>query len=184
MGEVRSLRTPAMWNGAFVAGLALVPGGVAMPVPDVSGRSADTDSAWRPSLLAVDAALQSGDRAGAANAWLQAHREAQRTRSWEALLAVGEASLEVGTSPAAQIDATARARPLFLAAMFRARDTQSVDGVLAVSNAFGSLGDRAAVEQGIQIARRIAGADLVAQDRVRQFEEATKATVLLARRAS
>ncbi len=184
MGDVRSLRTPAIWNASLVAGLALVLGGVVIPVSDVIERSQENDGALRSSLQAVDTALASGDVAGAADTWLRAHGQAQRARSWEALLAVGEASLKVGTSPGARIDATARARRLFLAALFRAQDARSLDGVLAASNAFASLGDRETVEQGIRIGRRIAGPDLLAQDRIRRFEETTRAMVVLARRAS
>ena len=44
-------------------------------------------------------------------------------------------------------------------ALFRARDHQSLDGVLAVTEAFGRLGDTAVVLQALRIAEGMAGRD-------------------------
>ena len=183
MSELRRWRSLGIWLGALVAGLALVVLGVPGPSPDAIGRAPEVSSAWGPSLQAMRTALESGDVRTANTAWLRAYGEAQRARSWEAFLAVGEASLALGTAPGSPIDARARARQLFLAALFRARDAQSLDGVLAASSAFAVLGDHEIVEQGIRMGRRLAGTDAVALDRVERFEEAMTVT-FLARHAS
>ena len=49
-----------------------------------------------------------------------------------------------------------RARELYLSALFRARDTGSLDGVLRVAGAFNTLGDRDVTTHAVRMADRLA----------------------------
>jgi hypothetical protein len=61
------------------------------------------------------------------------------------------------------------ARRAYISAMVRARSAHSLEGALRVTDAFARLGDRDMVEQGVRIARELAGRDDKAIDRVDEF---------------
>src|SRR3972149_5405313 len=66
-----------------------------------------------------------------------------------------------------------KARETYLAALFRARQDASLDGVLRVAEAFADLGDAAVVQRCLDIARAVAAQarDARGEDRVRVFAE-------------
>jgi hypothetical protein len=135
---------------------------------ELAGSSgARPDVPWQSSLREMDRALARGDIRSAATAREDAYRAAFMSRRWEALLAAGDATLQLGEAVHSRRAAEAEARRCYLSALFRARAARSLDGVLRVTEAFVRLGDREVVQLGIRIAYDLAGEDEVAQERVR-----------------
>jgi hypothetical protein len=96
-------------------------------------------------LSAVDAAIADGDRRRAVHTWWDAYGLALRTRSWDAMVTVGDAALKVDAllSPAGPglSGFRAEARQAYLIALFRARDAGAPEGLERVADAFSALGD-------------------------------------------
>ncbi len=65
---------------------------------------------------------------------------------------MADAYLRIGNAAKGRQGAVARARPVYLHALFRARDAGSLEGVLRATEALAGLGDLNAVERGIRIA--------------------------------
>ena len=128
------------------------------------------ETAWHEHLQAADAAMAERNVSGAVRVWHEAHGAARRSGTWDALVQVGDASVRIGElAPARSGAARARARDLYLSALFRARAQRSLDGVLRVTEAFAALGDADVVSQGLRIAGRLAASQgPAAQDRVRE----------------
>ena len=114
----------------------------------------------------MDAALTRADRVSAATARHRANLAALGSRSWEGFLAVGDAALRLGDAAGERRAMEPEARRAYLSALAYARAQRSLDGVLRATEAFARLGDRDMVEQGIRMARDLAGADDDAQARV------------------
>jgi hypothetical protein len=140
------------------------------------------ESAWREHLQATDAALAERNPSRAARVWQEARSAALRSGAWNALVEVGDASVRIGElAPARNGAARARARDLYLSALFRARGQRSLDGVLRVTEAFAALGDADVVSQGLRIAGRLAASQgPAAQDRVREAASRLGARHLMA----
>lgn len=134
-----------------------------------SARKGDTP--WTSPLRDMDQAIARGDVASAVTARQEAYRAAIASRKWEGFLAAGDAILRLGETTESRSLAEPEARRLYLSALFRARGQQSLDGVLLATEAFARLGDRDAVEQGLRMARDLAGSDPEAQARVRLVED-------------
>jgi len=113
-----------------------------------------------------DRALAEGDLVSAATARHRAHLAALGSRSWEGFLAVGDAALRLGDASGDRARMKPEARRAYLAALMRARSERSLDGVLRATESFAVIGDREMVEQGIRIARDVAGRDDLAQERI------------------
>jgi hypothetical protein len=122
-------------------------------VPPTASAVAATP--WAPHIAAVDAALRAGDVAAAATASTEAYRAALASRRWEGLVEAADAYLRVADAAGAPQAGAPRARELYLAALFRARDAGSVEGVVRVAQAFDSLGDREAADHAIRTAQRM-----------------------------
>lgn len=129
---------------------------------------------WSDSLQAVDEALARGDDASALRARHDAYRAALASHRWEALLAVGNASLRLRVLPGAAENMTAEARRLCLLALFRARQQGSLEGVLTVTEDFAAMGDRDVARQAYLMASAMAAE--------RREPEATARVVALAQR--
>jgi hypothetical protein len=69
---------------------------------------------------------------------------------------VGDAALRIATIPRLSWAFEAKARQVYLATLFRARDQSSIDRVLRTAEAFAALGDRAVVEQCLRVADDLA----------------------------
>lgn len=128
---------------------------------------------WTAHLERVEAALAHRNVSTAELAWRASYVEALRSRRWEGMLEVGEASLRIGEVAGARKPAEAKARQAYLTALFRARQQESLDGVLRAAEAFAALGDREVAEQGVYVAQRLAARaqDAQASERVRVVAE-------------
>ncbi len=136
-----------------------------------SASAPKADTPWMSSLQDMDQAIGRGDVASAVTARNEAYRAAIASRKWEGFLAAGDAILRLGEMTQSRSTAEPEARRLYLSALFRARGRQSLDGVLLATEAFARLGDRDVVEQGLRMARDLAGSDPEAQARVRLVED-------------
>ena len=135
--------------------------------------AAEAQIAWKAQLDRVDEAVSRHDVARAVLLWPEAYAAALRSRHWEGMVAVGDAYRRLGHLGGFPKASEAKARETYLAALFRARQDGSLDGVLRVAEAFAELGDRDVVEQCLRVARTLAGQahDARADDRVRAFAE-------------
>ena len=129
------------------------------PARQVVADQKPAPPAWQTALQAMDRALVAGDISAAEIAWHHAHGLAIHSRQWNALLAAGEAALRIGEHVVVRQPYRARAREAWLSALLRAREQRALDGVLAVAEAFGSLGDTTVVVQALRIADALAAHD-------------------------
>ena len=108
---------------------------------------------WAIPIRTMDRALTAGDLSAAERAWHEAYVAALGARRWEGMLAVGDAALRLGEVIRGPRVAVTQAREAYLAALFRARDRRSLDGVLRAAEAFDRMGDGELADR----ARRVAG---------------------------
>jgi hypothetical protein len=120
-------------------------------------RPQSVEAPWTEAIRVVDEALAAGDVSAAGRAWTEAYNAAQRSRRWEGLLAAGDARVRI--DQAAGGGKPVRARAAYLAALWRARQKGSLEGVLQAAEAFDSLGDAAAAAEALRIAEAVAGRD-------------------------
>ena len=141
---------------------------------------------WHVSLARVHEAVERKDYPAAARLWHEAYLAATSARRWEGLVEVADTYRRLGELGGFEAAASARARELYLTALFRARGEASLDGVLRVAAAFVELDDREVVEQCIQIAQHVAqqGQDPLGPLRVRMFVNRWNGRVLGAERAA
>lgn len=135
--------------------------------------AAEAQIAWKTQLDRVDEAVGRNDVAQAVLLWREAYAAALRSRHWAGLVSVGDAYRRLGELGGFRKASEAKARETYLAALFRARQDGSLDGVLRVAEAFADLGDGDVVERCLRVARTLAGQahDARADDRVRAFAE-------------
>lgn len=96
---------------------------------------------WAAHLQRLDEALRRNDTALADRAWQDAYVAALGSGRWEGMLAVGDAALRANTATRGRAISRARARHAYLAALFRARDHRSLEGMVYVGDVFAGLGD-------------------------------------------
>jgi len=101
----------------------------------------------------MDEALESRNSAAAARLWLSAQRAARSDQHWENLVAVGAARLRVAAITGGRKEAEAKARELYLLALFRARQHGSLDGLLRIAESFAALGEYRVADQTLRIAQ-------------------------------
>jgi hypothetical protein len=152
--EPRGSRTPAVLTAVVI--LAVITPVVARVSATRGQTGAEVEGPWTPHVRAVDRAVAQDSATGAVQAWYEAHGAALRSQRWEGLLAVGDAGLRIATMPRLSRAFEAKARQVYLLTLFRARDQASIDGVLRTAEAFATLGDRAVVEQALQVADQLA----------------------------
>lgn len=118
----------------------------------------------------MDAALARGDISTAVRARQSAHERATAARSWQGLLAVGDATLRLEEATGYRAVVLSEARRAYLTALYRARQQGSLEGALGAARAFAALGDRDMVEGSLAIAGDLAGrrGDSQASDQVRE----------------
>ena len=135
--------------------------------------AAESQIAWKAHLEKVDDAVSRNDLTQAVMLWREAYAAALRSRHWEGMVAVAEAYRRLGGLAGFARASEAKARQIYLAALFRARQEGSLDGVLRVAEAFADLGDREVVDRCIAIARTVAvqARDARGEQRVRVFTE-------------
>lgn len=167
--------------GAAVVPLLLL-GIAAAAERNVTAPDRTREAPWTVSLQKLDEALANKDISAAEQAWHDVYAKALGSRRWEGMVEAADAQLKIGTAAGARKASEARARGIYLAALFRARQQGSLDGVLRVADAFASLGDREVVDQCLRIAERLAahGSDPGARARVNAFRERTTSRILIA----
>jgi hypothetical protein len=130
-----------------------------------AGRSQD-EGVWTAHLRVVETELARGHVDVAVRVWHDAYGAALESRSWESMLAVGDAFMRIGHAAGTPGGARMNARDAYVIALIRARRNHSVDGALRSGEAFAGLGDRAIVEQSLYIAAQLATGNEQAQQRV------------------
>jgi hypothetical protein len=150
---------------ATLVGVALT---VAGPTQADSARLT-RESPWAAHVRTVDSALAARDIGAAERAWHAAYLAALGSWRWEGMVEVGDAAVRIGEASRLRQSANAKARNLYVSALFRARQQDSLEGVLRVAEAFAALGDREVVAQCVRIALRLAAQDPEAQADVRAF---------------
>lgn len=162
--------------GAVVASLglvfssALVSGAVSRGADPEAPRhemAKATVTLWAIHLAAMDEALRVGDVHAAQMAWREAYGAALGSRRWEGFADAGDAALRLGRASGSPSAGVPRARDLYLSALFRARDTGSLDGVLRVAASFSTLGDRDVTTQAVRMADRLAARGATPAQRAR-----------------
>jgi hypothetical protein len=162
MGDLRARRIFFSLVFTAVALLAALEVALARGGSPIAGPSAP----WVTPLHDMDSALARADLTAAATARHRAHLAALGSRNWEGFLAVGDAALRLGDAAGDRRAMEPVARRAYLSALTHARAQRSLDGVLRSTESFAHLGDRDMVEQGIRVARDLAGTDGDAQARV------------------
>jgi hypothetical protein len=129
-----------------------------------------TDDRWRAHLTTVENELARGHVDVAVRAWHDAYNAAVASRSWESMIAVGDAFMAIGRASGVTRGARMNAREAYLTALIRARRDRSLDGVLRTAQAFRELDDHAVAERCLRIAAQLAAGDEQAQQRLREWE--------------
>jgi hypothetical protein len=135
-----------------------------------AGRQRDA-GLWRVHLDFVEKELARGHVDVAVRAWHDAYGAALESRSWESMIAVGDAFMAIGRASGSVRGARLNARDAYVSAFIRARRQGSLDGVLRSAEAFRSLDDRAVAEQCLHLAARLAAGDERAEQRVNDARE-------------
>jgi hypothetical protein len=135
-----------------------------------AGRSRD-NTVWRAYLDLVGKELEQGHIDGAVRVWHDAYGAALESGSWESMIAVGDAFMNIGRASGTPGGARMNAREAYLTALIRARRDHSVDGALRSAEAFRQLGDRSVVEQSLHVAGQLAAGDEQAQAKVREAQQ-------------
>lgn len=154
------MRVPGMRRGRGPAcQLVVVVGVVAVTLLGVTGPSWSDDLEPRRStsaLAAVEEAWARDDVRAAVRAWRTAVGVARGERHWEALVAVGDASLRLGAIPGIHEWPEAGARSMYVEALFRARQQRSLRGIVQIAQRFAWLGDMEVVERSLRLTDSLA----------------------------
>jgi hypothetical protein len=126
------------------------------------GRPTD-DRSWRAHLDVVDKELERGHVDAAVRVWHDAYGAALESRSWESMIAVGDAFMAIGRASGSVRGARINAREAYLTALIRARRERSVDGALRSAEAFRALGDQAIAKQCRHIAAKLAAEQAITE---------------------
>jgi hypothetical protein len=114
---------------------------------------------WRDPLRRADGALSRGDVPGAERAWDEAYRLALATWDPHAMIEVGRAYLVIGEAVYDHPMAAARARRIFLSALFQARGLRNTLAAADAAEALAALGDHDLAARGFTIAVTLAERD-------------------------
>ncbi len=142
--------------GAIAAASLAVDGGLPRLAAAVMRQQA-VEAPWVEAIRAVDEALAAGNVSAAGRAWSEAYSAAQRSRGWEGFLAAGDAHVRIHQATGRGKASAAGARESYLAALWRARQEGSLEGVLQAAEAFDSLGDATVAAEALRIAEAVAG---------------------------
>jgi hypothetical protein len=161
------MRPNAMCAGRI--GKVLVGGLVTVAAVVGSGcgvRPSDPETAfWDQYIRVMDAARLRGDFYAAEAARQNAYLAALGSRRWDAMAAVGDASARLGEEfPRVRENLRPEVHRIYCAALLRARQQESLDGVLRVSEAFADLGDRDRAREGLTVATGMLAASQRAYD--------------------
>ena len=129
------------------------------------------ESLWRAYLDVFEKEHVQGRRDVAIRVLYDAYGAALESRSWESMIAVGDAFMVIGRAPGNGAGARMNARQAYLSALIRARRSRSVDGALHTAIAFQEIDDRDVVEQCLYVAALLAAGDADAQRKVQDARE-------------
>lgn len=118
---------------------------------------------WASHIREMDEALARKNVEAAERAWHDAYLAALTSRLWQGMVEVGDASLRIGAVRGFRKASEATARQSYLAALSRARQLGSLEGVLRTAQALAALRDRDVVEQCLRIAENLASQTRTAQ---------------------
>lgn len=176
--EVMSRVWSSRWSFQFIVAVAAMIALMLLVVivsEVIAGHAvaAESQIAWKAHLDKVEEAVSRNDLTLAVMLWREAYAAALRSRHWEGMVAVADAYWRLGELAGFGRASEAKARQIYLAALFRARQEGSLDGVLRAAQAFADLGDREVVDRCIAIARTLAvqARDARGEQRVRVFTE-------------
>jgi hypothetical protein len=145
--------------GCVTIGLTVGLTAVAARAPGhANGPLVDREETWAAHVRGSDAALARRDPEAAEREWHQAYIAAMGSWRWDGPIEVGDAYLRIGEVSGLRPAAAARARNLYLIALFRARQQSSVEGLLRAADGFARVGDRDVAEQCLRLAERLASA--------------------------
>jgi hypothetical protein len=116
----------------------------------------EEDIEWTVRLRDAEAALAAGQTHVTMVQLRAAHRAALRTGRWGAMVEVGDAARRAGEAVTPPPRALPTASRAYLAGLARAREQNSVEGVLRVAEGFAALDDREMVEHCIGVAGTLA----------------------------
>src|SRR5262249_47623275 len=133
------------------------------------GRAGD-DRIVQAHLDAVDTELAAGHIDAAVRAWHDAYGAAMASRSWESMIAAGDAFMKIGRAASTPGGAHMNAREAYLTALIRARRDHSAEGALRSAQAFAGLGERVLVEQSLYVAARLATGNEEMQQRIAEAQ--------------
>lgn len=127
---------------------------------------------WAGHIREMDEALAHKNVEAAERAWHDAYLAALASHLWQGMVEVGDASLRIGAVRGFRKASEATARQSYLAALSRARQLSSLEGVLRTAQALAALRDRDVVEQCLRIAENLASQTRTAQakNRVRALK--------------
>ena len=162
------LTVPRRDRVAFTDGRAAVHGELERLENVVPAGHSGHDHLWQAYLDAFERELAEGHLDVALRILYDAYGAALESRSWESMIAVGDAFLAAGQAPGNAAGARMNARQAYLTALIRARRARSVEGALRSAEAFRRLADRDVVEQCLHVASLLAAGDETAQARVRE----------------
>jgi hypothetical protein len=135
------------------------------------GRHEAFQREWRQRLDRIGEAVTLGDTRTAMAVWREGYAAAMQRGQWRDLIDIGDAALRIGDIADFAETAPGAARRSYLTALHRAQSQGSVDGILQVAAGFAGLGDTAALQNCVDIARRVADGNPEAQSRVVSFAE-------------
>ena len=135
------------------------------------GRHEAFQREWRQRLDRIGEAVTLGDTRTAMAVWREGYAAAMQRGQWRDLIDIGDAALRIGDIADFAETAPGAARRSYLTALHRAQSQGSVDGILQVAAGFAGLGDAAALQNCVDIARQVADGDPEAQSRVVSFAE-------------
>jgi hypothetical protein len=151
------MRRATGWRGGrAVVGAGLLTLVLAYPGPRGWTTADASEAAGGDDIHTVEAALSRGDVGAAEQVAQQAYASARGSRSWESMVAVGDAYRRIAEVSSMRPHALAKARDAYWAGLFRARQQQSLPGVFQVAEAFATLGDRELVNTSLRIAESVA----------------------------
>ena len=124
-------------------------------------------------IRAMDDALAKGDVRTALRAREDARLAALASAGWEGLVLLGDATVRLGQSSGLSGAMEPAARRAYAFALYRARRQESLEGVVRVTEAFVSLGDRDMALKACGIAGSLAASapEPEARERVRALEK-------------
>jgi hypothetical protein len=149
-------RTTGWRGGRAVVGAGLMTLVLAYPGPRGWTTADTSEAAGGGYIHAVDAALTRGDLGAAEQVAQQAYASARGSRSWESMVAAGDAYRRIAEVSSTRPHALVKARDAYRAGLFRARQQQSLPGVFRVAEAFAALGDHELVNSCLRVAETIA----------------------------